>query len=97
MFLALKVKDVHVQVNGEVVSVPQATFHSILFVGDHLTAARARGAKKARVNSVTPVSHLEGMIPCAEDWHARLNLLDVSNRKGCGGGGGGGGLRKLTI
>ena len=91
MFLALKVKDVHVQANGEVVSVPQATFHSILFVGDHLTAAKARGAIKARVNSVTPVSRLEGMISCAEDWHARLNLLDVTGRGVCvcvGGGGG---------
>ena len=67
-------KDVRVQANGEVVSVPQATFHSIVIGGDHLTAATARGAKKAGVNLVTPVSHLEGMIPCAEDWHARLNL-----------------------
>ena len=31
----------------------------------------------ATVNSLTPVAHLEGIVPCAEDWHAQLNLLDV--------------------
>ena len=62
---------------SEEVPVPQAIFYSIVFGGDHVTAARARGARRAKINSLTPVTHLEGIIPCAEDWYAQLNLLDV--------------------
>lgn len=49
-----------------------------LFGGDQLTAARVRGAKRARTNSLSEVTRLEGIIPCAEDWHVKLNFLDVS-------------------
>ena len=66
-----------VPLSEEEVPVSQATFYPILFGDDHITAARARGARRARVNSLTPVARLEGIIPCAEDWHAQLNLLDV--------------------
>ncbi len=41
----------------------------IFFGGDQLTAARARGSKRARVNSLSKVTRLEGIVPCAEDWH----------------------------
>ncbi len=30
------------------------------------------------MNSLSPITQLAGIIPCAEDWHANLNLLDVS-------------------
>ena len=30
-----------------------------------------------RTNSVSPLTWLEGFIPCAEDWHTKLNLLQV--------------------
>lgn len=49
--------------------------HPILFGGDQLTAARARGAKKAKINSVDPSLRFDGLIPIAEDWHARLNFI----------------------
>ena len=62
----------------ESINVQKAVFHNIFIGGDQLTAARARGAKKLRVNSVSPVVRLDGLDPCAEDWHTRLNLLDVS-------------------
>ncbi len=63
---------------GEEVDICQASLHPILLGGDQLTAARARGAKKTRVNSVTCGTRLDGLIPCAEDWHTKMNLLDVS-------------------
>ena len=61
------------------VDVQQALIHKILFGGDQLTAARARSAKNAKSNSASPLSRLEGLVPCAEDWHAKLNLLEVKN------------------
>ena len=52
-------------------------FHPIIIGGDPPTASRARGAKKAKVHADSPVSCLEGLIPVAEDWHTKLNLLEV--------------------
>ena len=54
-----------------------AILHPLLFGGDQLTAARARGAKKIKMNGVSPLDRLEGLVPCAEDWHAKVNLLEV--------------------
>ena len=49
-----------------------------IFVGgDQLTAARARGAQKAKVNALTPKSRLEGLVPAVEDWHTKVTLLTV--------------------
>ena len=62
---------------GREITIPKAIVHAILLGGDQLTAARARGAKKAKVNSVDPELRFEGLIPVAEDWHTRLNLLCV--------------------
>ncbi len=63
---------------NERVEVQRATFHKVFLGGDQLTAARARGAQKIRVNSVSPLARVEGLIPCAEEWHTKLNLLGVS-------------------
>lgn len=62
---------------GETAEVQQASFHTVLLGGDQLTAARTRGAKKSRANSVSPVTRLDGLISCAEDWHTKLNFLGV--------------------
>jgi len=43
-----------------------------------LTAERARGAKKAKVNAVSPSEQLAGLIPVAADWHTKVKLLEVS-------------------
>ena len=51
---------------------------AVLFGGDQLTAARARGAKRAVMNGATFQKRLEGIYPVAEDWHAKMNFLDVS-------------------
>ena len=53
------------------------TLHKIIFGGDLLTAVRAKGAQQIRQNSEHPVGWLEGFIPVAEDWHAKVALLEV--------------------
>lgn len=52
-------------------------FHKLLIGGDQLTAARARAVKRHRVNSASPSARLDGLIPCAEDWHTQTILLQV--------------------
>ena len=66
-----------IQGMGVSVQVPRAILHKILFGGDQLTAARAQGAQRIRMNSTSPQEKLEGLIPCSEDWHTKLNLLGV--------------------
>ena len=57
--------------------VTEMQMHKILFGGDQLTVARARGAKKSRKNSTTSDKRLEGLVPCIEDWHAKVILIEV--------------------
>ena len=57
--------------------VQDAVFHRILLGGDQLTSTRARSAKRLKMNGISPVSRLEGLCPCAEDWHTKMNLLEV--------------------
>ena len=63
---------------NETAEVTKAKLYSILFGGDQLTAARARRAKKFRVNSITPSKCLDGLIPVCEDWHAKVILIEVT-------------------
>ena len=55
----------------------RSLIQKVLFGGDQLTAARARGAQRAKVNSFIPTLRLDGIIPCAEDWHTKMNFLEV--------------------
>lgn len=52
-------------------------YHSILFGGDQLTVARIRGAQRIRLNSEDERGRLEGLVPCVEDWHTKVTLLEV--------------------
>lgn len=54
------------------------TLHPLLFGGDQLTAARARGCQELRINSDTAIGRLRGLVPTAEDWHTLVTLLVVS-------------------
>ena len=54
------------------------TVHQLLFGGDQLTAARARGCAELRINSDTPTGRLTTLLPVAEDWHTLVTLLTVS-------------------
>lgn len=61
------------------IEVVKDTFHSILFGGDQMTVARARGSQRIRKNSERAKDRLEGLTPVCEDWHAKLCFLGVSN------------------
>lgn len=67
----------YVPSTGEVAISESAIYQNVLFGGDQLTAARARGAITAMANHPTPRSLLEGIIPVIEDWHTLVVLLEV--------------------
>lgn len=53
--------------------------HKMTLVGgDQLTVARMRGAQKIRGNSETSQQRLDGILPVAEDWHAKMCFLEVN-------------------
>ena len=64
--------------DNEEVDVTEDKFHQILFGGDQLTVARARGCQRIRKNSECGKERLEGLIPACEDWHSKLCLLGVN-------------------
>ena len=59
------------------VNIMMEQVHPILFGGDQLTAARARGVKTAMSNGCSAVKRLQGLVPVIEDWHAQVVLLEV--------------------
>ena len=63
---------------GEKMTIPETDFHTLVFGGDQLTAKRARGGQAIRCNSVKEEHKLLGILPAAEDWHAKVVLLSVS-------------------
>ncbi len=72
-----KMKEVHITSLDKTVEVPTALSYFIQFSGDQKTAARARGAQYARINSTLPSDRLVGIIPVAADWHTKVKVLDV--------------------
>lgn len=48
------------------------------FGGDQLTCARARSCQRARMNADCASDALAGLVPCCEDWHAKVTFLSVS-------------------
>lgn len=71
-------EDVAIPHTSETVSVTKASVHPIVIGGDQLTAARARGALKAKKNEDTPSLRLDGFVPVVEDWHTKVIFLEVS-------------------
>ena len=63
--------------NGSEEEFDDSRFHSILFGGDQLTAARIRGAQALRDTQDKKVDRFEGLIAIIEDWHSRMTLLKV--------------------
>ena len=53
------------------------TFHKLLFGGDQLTVACARGAIEFRSLHAKSLHCLEGVTPVVEDWHTRMTLMKV--------------------
>lgn len=72
-------EEVYVPSLDEKVELCKARCFPIIIAGDQLTAARARGAKEVKCNSVSPTSRFEGLIPTATDWHTKQALLGVKN------------------
>ena len=50
------VEDCFIPSTGVTAQVSKASLHSMIIGGDQLTAARARGAKKAKLNVDSPIS-----------------------------------------
>ena len=53
-------------------------FLTTLVGGDYLSVARARGAQIIRSTSELEQHTLGGLLPVAEDWHAKVCLMEVS-------------------
>ena len=71
-------------VNCEVVIPQEGTvqdkkFLTTLVGGDYLSVARARGAQVIRSTLELTKDTLNGMLPVAEDWHAKVYLMEVSS------------------
>lgn len=52
-------------------------FITTLVGGDQLTVARMRGAQRIRGNSEKSSARFDGLLPVAEDWHAKMCFLEV--------------------
>ena len=59
------------------VQVTKTRAHLIEFAGDQKTAARERGAQKAKVCAVSHTNRLAGLVPVVADWHTKVKLLEV--------------------
>ena len=70
-------KDIFIPSISQMVTTNESALTIIVFGGDQLTAARARGAMKAMANASTATKRLERFIPVSEDWHAQVALLGV--------------------
>ena len=64
-------EDVTFRSTGENAVAHRVDFHPLIFGGDQLTVKRARGGQKIRSNSKTEDHKLGGLVPVAEDWHAK--------------------------
>ena len=63
-------RDIYNSSISEMVLEQKAEVRQLLFGGDQLTVARARGA-------MCNDTRLEGIIPVVEDWHAEVSIRDV--------------------
>lgn len=72
-------EDITVECEGEIMKTYEVNVHPILFGGDQLTVARARGAACVKTNELDAKKRLEGLVPVWEDWHTKMTLLTVSS------------------
>lgn len=70
-------KEYHIASTDETGVTDEFSFHHVLFGGDQLTCARARGSQKARTSEENDRDRLLGLVPVAEDWHTKVCLLEV--------------------
>ena len=60
-------------------------FLTTLVGGDYLSVARCRGAQLIRSTSELMKHTLAGILPVAEDWHAKVCFIEVSGSCGLRG------------
>ena len=70
-------REVFIPSLNQLVNILMEQVHPVLFEGDQLTAARARGVKTTMSNGCSAVKKLQGLVPVIEDWHAHVVLLEV--------------------
>lgn len=70
-------REMNVPESDEVVTLDDQDFATTLMGGDQLTVARAQGAQLIRSNSGNNQDRLYGLLPVAEDWHAKQCLMQV--------------------
>ena len=63
--------------NSETFNEDKQYLHRILFGGDQLTVARARGGIAIRQDHDFAKQKLDGMLPTIDDWHAKQCFLKV--------------------
>ena len=68
--------NVNVNVPGSTETVDKQ-YITTLIVRDYLSASRARGGQIIRSNSEFQEHGLGGIMPVAEDWHAKVCLMEV--------------------
>ena len=76
-YVPTKVTDIKEKIPGTDLQ-KEKTFITTLVGGDYLSVARARGAILIRSNSELQEDRLNGVWPVAEDWHAKVCLIEVS-------------------
>ena len=60
-----------------VIKLKDKQYTMTLVGGDQLTVARIRGSQRIRGNSDTSEERLDGLLPVAEDWHAKMCFMEV--------------------
>ena len=60
-----------------VIKVNDKVFTTTIVGGDQLTVVRIRGSQRIRGNSCTSEERFDGLLPVAEDWHAKMCFLEV--------------------
>ena len=61
------------------VTIKDKQYATILIGGDQLTVARMRRAQRIRINSENSEERFDGVLPVAEDWHAKMWFMEVMN------------------
>ena len=71
-------EEAQIQVDDERYTHDRSKVIQIVFFGDQLTVARARGSIALRALHDTTIDQLKGLVPTVADWHSRQCLLQVN-------------------
>ena len=69
--------DILRHINRYVPQLQDGTIQPLLFGGDMLTRERSAHARDSKLQSATPESRLQGIVPKCEDWHALVTFHQV--------------------